>query len=68
MFTKMDTDCSGSLSKDELKSGLAAVGFEGEQADIILDELEYDDDGKFNCDEFLEVVSFSEMFIQSYCS
>ena len=65
-FKELDTDGSGSLSKDELKNGLSSVGIEGEQAEIVLDELAYDSDGKFCFKEFIDVVVFSENFMQQY--
>ena len=66
MFKAMDKDGNGRLDKDELKNGLAGVGIEGEQAEIILDELECDDDGKYSCDEFIDVAVFSEDFMKLY--
>lgn len=65
-FKEMDKDGSGSLSKEELEAGLASQGFEGEQAKCIVEELDYDSDGKYNIKEFLESVSFSEMFCKAY--
>ena len=65
-FKAMDTDGNGRLDKDELKNGLAKVGIEGEQAEIILEELECDDDGKYNCAEFIDVAVFSEDFMKLY--
>lgn len=65
-FKEMDKDGSGSLSKEELEAGLASQGFEGEQAKCIVEELDYDSDGKYNIKEFLETVSFSEMFCKAY--
>lgn len=62
----MDKDGSGCLSKEELEAGLAAQGFDGEQAKCIVEELEFDDDGKYSVKEFLETVAFSEMFTQTY--
>lgn len=62
----MDTDGNGSLSKEELESGLTTQGFEGEQAKCIVEELEYDSDGKYNIKEFLETVAFSDMFAKTY--
>ena len=62
----MDKDENGSLSKEELESGLAANGFKGEQAKCIVEELEYDGDGKYNIKEFLETVAFSEHFAKTY--
>ena len=64
-FKQMDKDGNGILTKEELKCGLSACGIEGEQADCVLDELEYDGDGKYNIDEFIDVVVFSE-FMQQY--
>ncbi|XP_060563153.1 parvalbumin alpha-like [Ruditapes philippinarum] len=66
VFKAMDKDGNGSLSKEELESGLAANGFEGEVAKCIVEELEFDGDGKYNVDEFLETVAFSEQFAQTY--
>jgi Ca2+-binding EF-hand superfamily protein len=65
-FKEMDKDGSGSLSKEELEAGLTSQGFEGEQAKCIVEELDYDSDGKYNMKEFLESVSFSEMFCKAY--
>jgi Ca2+-binding EF-hand superfamily protein len=62
----MDKDGNGSLSKEELGSGLAANGFEEKVAKCIVEELEFDDDGKYNVDEFLETVAFSEQFTHSF--
>lgn len=65
-FEEMDKDGSGSLTKEELEAGLSSHGFEGEQAKCIVEELDYDSDGKYNLKEFLESVSFSEMFAKAY--
>ncbi|KAH3718540.1 uncharacterized protein LOC127856029 [Dreissena polymorpha] len=65
-FKAMDKDGSGSLSKEELESGLTGQGFDREQAKVILEELEFDSDGKYNIKEFLETVAFSEMFTKTY--
>lgn len=65
-FKAMDKDGNGSLTKEELSDGLAAQGFEKEVADIILEELEFDGDGKYSIKEFLETVAFSEQFAATY--
>jgi hypothetical protein len=48
------------------RNDTASQGFEGEQAKCIVEELDYDSDGKYNIKEFLESVSFSEMFCKAY--
>ncbi|XP_052770152.1 uncharacterized protein LOC128209896 [Mya arenaria] len=65
-FKAMDKDNSGSLSKEELESGLDAQGFDKEQAKIIVEELEFDSDGKYSIEEFVETVAFSEMFAKTF--
>ncbi|KAL4221888.1 calcium-dependent protein kinase [Mactra antiquata] len=65
-FEEIDTNKSGTLTMDELEAGLDKVGIDGEQAKIIMEELEYDGDGEYDVDEFVEVVGFSEMFLKEY--
>jgi len=62
----MDADGNGSLTKEELAEGLKTQGFEKEVSDIILEELEFDGDGKYSIKEFLETVAFSEQFAATY--
>merc|ERR1712137_192498 len=55
IFTDLDKDKSGQLTKDELESGLSKFdNFSKEQVEILMDELAEDKDKQYDIKEFVD--------------
>ncbi|XP_078613325.1 neo-calmodulin-like [Branchiostoma floridae x Branchiostoma japonicum] len=54
IFKQFDKDGSGYITRDELRQGMAAEGREvsDEELDLALKEMDTDEDGKINYEEF----------------
>mmetsp|Transcript_98800 Transcript_98800/g.308344 ORF Transcript_98800/g.308344 Transcript_98800/m.308344 type:complete len:280 (+) Transcript_98800:64-903(+) len=53
LFTRLDADSSGTLSKDELRDGLANIGVSPEQISEMVKQADLDGDGEINLWEFI---------------
>lgn len=61
-FKAMDTDGSGSLTRDEVKKALqqASSFYSEEQVDKMISDADADKDGKVNYEEFIKVIKKEE--------
>jgi len=60
-FKYADTDSSGMLERDELKSVLGQIGFAGKTVDEVLGQFDSNKDGKIDYKEFLKMMTDLEV-------